>query len=880
MFTQEINSESAENFNGASPAMSTTGYANAKKPCLCLWTSDLSAVVCLADRFAVIDLLNIPQTIEQGMHIILVDRDTPEAAVWQGIYRILASGNSPEIYQAQLPIMSFVTDEALSSGELAGQIVEFSQLWECWLKTRSQNKLTLQEAVQIAQVVLRYESGSQLNTQLGMLRVRCGENSYDWNKIVWQLKKEQLLPVQKTDSVQNANGSSDTSLLSVPPMTVQKHESKEIKSIVTGVSGILSSNLSDVQESFELDSLCTESGINPKLFSQIVARERVRLDEVSPEDEMRLKALMDWDNTQIDWEAILPAPLARDLVHDGDMLNVDPVVIWQPLMATTASLGGSKINLSMGSRKIPSVLWSAIVLESGGGKSRADSLVVEPLRKMQGEAMTRYEEEYKKYQQELKSWEKEHEKEEEMPVSPILRKLMFEVATIQAVLKRSAENKGHGSLWSRDELAGLFNSLGQFSKGEDESMQILLKLWDGSGVSVDRVSLADSYFAESTAISITGGIQPGVFRRIFSDADDSNGTQARILFAVPKARRQRYTEGFLHLSERLPLLYKWLDELPETSVQLNPEAKAYYKKIVDVLGYQIEETINPAIRTWMSKLPTQILRIALNLHLIEQFYSPSKNIKVLTKETLERAVKLGQYYRSAFHVLQEKVSNSDEISTILLQICDRASKSKDGVSARDIYRPLNSIKTRAKAAGREVSAYTQDLFNKLVEMGYGLLTRVGRCVKFIASKQDNSENDFIATDTTATDEKSGYDCLSAEEVHVSDYHCQELSVTGDDSTLPLDHGEGAVIDESEIVEEEIPSIETESDISYSLLQFEEDDGDISKFVGSPVEVRSLDTGIVKFVGQMISFNLRNGFITVATEQGNRDAYFCEAFIVG
>ncbi|MHC5733062.1 MAG: hypothetical protein ACYTXY_55340, partial [Nostoc sp.] len=90
----------------------------------------------------------------------------------------------------------------------------------------------------------------------------------------------------------------------------------------------------------------------------------------------------------------------------------------------------------------------------------------------------------------------------------------------------------------------------------------------------------------------------------------------------------------------------------------------------------------------------------------------------------------------------------------------------DGVSARDIYRPLNSVKTRAKAAGREVSAYTQDLFNKLVEMGYGLLTRVGRCVKFIALKKDNSENNFIATDTTANDEKIAYDSLFTEEVNV------------------------------------------------------------------------------------------------------------------
>jgi len=870
MLTQEINSESAKNFNGASPAL-------AKKPCL--WTTNLGAVVSLASRFATGDLFNIPQTLEQGMHTILADRDTPEAAVWQGNYRILASGNEPQIYQTQLPIAILAAHESLSAGELAGQIMEFSQDYDRWLKTRSQHKLTLQEAVEIAKVVIANETGSQLNTQLGMLRVRCGEGSYDWNSIVWELKREQLLPVEKTDSVENANGTSDTSLLSVPPVTVEKYESKEIKAIGTAVSGILSSNLTDIQESFKLDSLCTESGINPKLFSQIVSRERVRLNEVSPEDEMRLKALMDWDKTEIDWEGILPAPLVRDLIHDAEVLNVDPVVIWQPLMASVASLGGTKINLVLGSRRVPSVLWSVVVLESGGGKTRADSLVLEPLRKLQADAMTRYDREYTNYREELKEWEKAHEEGEEMPVPPILRKLIYEVATIQAVLKRSSENKGHGALWARDEIAGLFNSLGQFSKGEDESMQVLLKLWDAAGICVDRVSVADSYFADKTAISMSGGIQPAVFRKTFSDADDSNGLQARMLFAVAKARKQRYVEGFCQLSERLPLMYQFLEELPETNVELSPEAKKYYKKLVEVLGDQIEETVHPAIRTWMSKLPTQILRIALNLHLIEQFYSPSKNIKVLTKQTLERAVKLGQYYRSAFHVLQEKVSNSDEISTILLQICDRADKSKDGVSARDIYRPLNSIKTRAKAAGREVAAYTQDLFNKLVEMGYGLLTRVGRCVKFITSRKDNSENDFKGSDTTDIHEKLAHECLSTEEVNVSGNHCQELSVTGANSTLHLDHGEGAVIDESEIMEEEIPSIEIEDNNSYSsLLELENDGHDIPSYVGYQCEVRWSNRS-VKFIGEIISCDVKNGFVNVMTEQGNQEGSFRETFII-
>lgn len=71
------------------------------KPCLCV--ADLSAVISLASRFSVIDLFNIPATLDFGQYIIWVGKDTPEIAVRQGIYQILASGNSPEVYEAQQP---------------------------------------------------------------------------------------------------------------------------------------------------------------------------------------------------------------------------------------------------------------------------------------------------------------------------------------------------------------------------------------------------------------------------------------------------------------------------------------------------------------------------------------------------------------------------------------------------------------------------------------------------------------------------------------------------------------------------------------------------------------------------------------------------------
>jgi hypothetical protein len=635
------------------------------------------------------------------------------------------------------------------------------------------------------------------NAEAHALRPSLDDDKLQGCYTAW-LNKQKGTHSHKRLTVQKSIVSTDNSLLSVPPLTMEMIAKQDSQSIVSVVSGILAENLDDVEESFKLDLLRTELGINQKLFDRIVARERVKLYEVLPEDEMRLKSLIEWRNTKIEWGAILPAPLARDLIHDADILNVDPVVIWQPLISAVASLAGTTINLDMQSHRIPSVLWTVTVLESGGGKSRADSLVVAPLRKMQAEAVQRYKEALEEYKRALKEWEKGGCEGDE-PESPALRKYLFEVATIQAVLKRSAENGEHGALWARDEIAGLFNSLGQFSRGEDESLQILLKLWDAAALCVDRISLTDSYFTERTAISLNGGIQPGVFRRIFKDADDSNGLQARMLFAVPQRRKQRYVEGFCQLSDRLPLLYKWMEELPEINVSCSPQAKAYYRKLVEIIGDQIEQTTHAAIRNWMSKLPTQILRIALNLHLLECFYSPnSRDITTLQKDTLERAVKLAQYYRSAFHVLQEKVSNSDEISSILLQIYDRASQTSDGVSVRDIYRPLDSIKSRAKAAGREASAYTHDLFLKLQSMGYGEIVRKGRSVKFVATKIEDLEKSFTTTDNTDNEEKYISNPLDYELINVSDSHCQSLTVSTDNCLLYLEHGEDDVIDKTQI----------------------------------------------------------------------------------
>jgi putative DNA primase/helicase len=69
------------------------------------------------------------------------------------------------------------------------------------------------------------------------------------------------------------------------------------------------------------------------------------------------------------------------------------------------------------------------------------------------------------------------------------------------------------------------------------------------------------------------------------------------------------------------------------------------------------------------------------------------------------------------------------------------------------------------------------------------------------------------------------------------------------------------------------------DNPISLLQAESEGDNINLYVGHLVEVRSL-SGTVKFAGEMINYDSKNGIVTVATEQGNRDALLCETFVIG
>ena len=230
-----------------------------------------------------------------------------------------------------------------------------------------------------------------------------------------------------------------------------------------------------------------------------------------------LAQLLAQADTKLDWNTVLPASLARDLVKDAateeyrsscrlaTSCSGDAHLLWE--YGSVWMLSHTKFQRCYGLQQF----W-----RREEGKAVAISLYCLPFAKCRQTKMSGMQRLRCVFISSITGTGRKAAREGDEPTPPTPRKYLFDVATIQAVVKRSADNGANGALWARDELAGLFNSLGQFSKsGSDEALQILLKLWDGGAIFVDRASMTDSFYAQDSALSITGGIQPNVFRKIF-----------------------------------------------------------------------------------------------------------------------------------------------------------------------------------------------------------------------------------------------------------------------------------------------------------------------------------------------------------------------------
>lgn len=328
----------------------------------------------------------------------------------------------------------------------------------------------------------------------------------------------------------------------------------------------------------------------------------------------------EWDPPRV------PLPLdawpkaVRDLVTAGAPLTACPpqYIAAAALPALAAAVGGLT---SLGLRStwhIPPSMYVGLVGNASVAKTPALSLALAPVRAA-----------------EAAEWV------DASDGTPDRRYLVDDVSTEK--LGELLKENERGLLMSVDELKGFFGGMGQYKSGDGRDRQFYLSAWSAQPITVDRIKRG-SLHVPRPALSIVGGIQPGVFDALTDGEPD--GMMERFLLVFGEAVADTWTDEDIPLSVIHAYSDLWHDVRDhgnqDNVVGMTPSAKAAWTRWYD----RFHAVPAPERLAGMhGKMRTHVARIALILACCD--------CTEVQAEHIERAIRIADWFAGeTLHVLR------------------------------------------------------------------------------------------------------------------------------------------------------------------------------------------------------------------------------------
>lgn len=284
------------------------------------------------------------------------------------------------------------------------------------------------------------------------------------------------------------------------------------------------------------------------------------------------------------------------------------------------------------------IIYSVVVGNSGTGKTHPGKFASKPFIKKDIENLKDYNNLYTIYQENQR---KPKEEREELH-HPVLCKTIMSDFTIESVASRHLGNTH--SLWViNDEIKGFFENFGRYSKGSDQ--QKWLENYSQSPMIIDRKN-EGSVIIESPHISITGGIQPKVFQKLFASMVD-DGMLARFLIFKPKYKPTiKLTDE--QMDDSVYGIWESIIQNILSIAKYNNETQLFYFspeawEVLKDWQNNLPDSNNEAISAINSKLITYVYRFCLILHIANNAYN-SNYTKEVPEYVVSDAIKLYKYF--------------------------------------------------------------------------------------------------------------------------------------------------------------------------------------------------------------------------------------------
>lgn len=378
----------------------------------------------------------------------------------------------------------------------------------------------------------------------------------------------------------------------------------------------------------------------------------------------------------------LPEPLRGFVIAGSNAIGCDASYIALPLLtALGAAIGNTRRLRVKRGWTVPPILWTAIVGESGTSKTPAFRLALRGIRERQRKAMTAYGEAMGAYEEDLAHWEKAMadwkrdkktiEPPPEKPMEPHPERCVVSDTTVEAIAPILLDNP-RGLLLARDELAGWITSFDRYaSGGRGADAAHWLSMHAGENMIVDRKTGAvRTLFVPRAAVSVCGGIQPGILARVMSAEHRESGLLARLLLACPPRRVKRWSEAEVHqdVEEAVEAVVERLfDLLPGAGddgepcpvvIGLTPEAKRVWIDHFNAHAAAGVDREGDLAAAW-SKLEEVPARLALILHYAAWAAGGCADADNVDEVTLRAAVTLGRWFCREAQRVYDLLSESD-----------------------------------------------------------------------------------------------------------------------------------------------------------------------------------------------------------------------------
>jgi hypothetical protein len=390
-------------------------------------------------------------------------------------------------------------------------------------------------------------------------------------------------------------------------------------------------------------------------------------------------------------DALHPA-VAALLSERAQAFPVAEIAMLPPFLAAAASVLGTRyqVEVKKGWTE-PMVFWLGSVGAASTLKTPVAQQCLKPL-------LNQDRNDQRVYKQQMQEW-KAQSKDEKGAMPSLPRKRVAGDATLEGLCAALDNDATPGIVSYHDELVTFISSLDAYRgrSGPSKDRGHWLSMWSGQEINILRKG-HDPIFIPETAVSLFGAVQQDKLQELLHGEDaaakSGDGFWARFLWCVPCNPFPKMNLDESDIGMELEEIYGALDRITgQVTVKLSPEAWEVFAAQADRWSAEADRTY-AARSAFLGKMRGYSVRFAGFLHALDyamRIKDPGvggtmNNIeKVISAETMQRALTLAQFFINQFDVLAPQVGGNEDLPSWVVKIVELAQSREDRkVTARDL----------------------------------------------------------------------------------------------------------------------------------------------------------------------------------------------------